>query len=467
MTMKKRLAAILLAATMATGMAQTCLPVQTAVTAEAKEKGRKLTQNEKKARNWILARENAVIKKETKAAQKEYDSTEKTAADISKKYLNKEIKDVKKIINKTPSKYDTSLGYSDSTRSVTLNGITDHVFNPLVTIDHSKRDKKVEKTIRTKIKRLGNKYTKLATEEFIKTDPDMTQEKYEKLSKKGTPSSADRIIRAYEKRMIKALQEYIKRGPVCGVSVDSMELEKRKITVTTEHTSFTVKPGIKIDKTKLSSTSSGTETTDEDNMLTEQETPEFDSTTLSGASVKASIRQVFSNRPIIVLVHTLAEGDFAGTSSSIDTFEANVNKGRSGDDAIVGKFQGNELSDAGPVERAVRVYPAAGKTLKLDSNTGIGTSDPIFMDYNAIAEEGKVSLNEKGKYIYDADFVVNKKKSSMAYNTMMSYMDVQGSPEYIDDHSDFSSDIIWDKDGRAVGLVFTEMNSTLRNGGLS
>lgn len=182
---------------------------------------------------------------------------------------------------------------------------------------------------------------------------------------------------------------------------------------------------------------------------------DYNNKVVKGRSVKSAL-DTFANEEVIILVHTLSEGDFKGTNSSVGTFEANINEGRSSDDAMVGKPQGNKLSDEEPIERAVKVDPATGKTLKLDSNSDIGQADPIFMDYNAIAEKDKIHIDKNGGYIYDADFVTDKATSSVVYNLQTRYTTKKGSPEYIADGSSFDANLIKNTAGEIVGVVFSQ-----------
>lgn len=182
---------------------------------------------------------------------------------------------------------------------------------------------------------------------------------------------------------------------------------------------------------------------------------DYNNKVVKGRSVKSAL-DTFANEEVIILVHTLSEGDFTGTSSSVKTFESKINEGRSSDDATVGKIQGNELSDTESIERAVKVDPATGKTLKLDSNSGIGKADPIFMDYNAIAERDKIHIDKNGGYIYDADFVTDKATSSVVYNLQTRYTTKKGSPEYIADGSSFDANLIKNTAGEIVGVVFSQ-----------
>lgn len=183
---------------------------------------------------------------------------------------------------------------------------------------------------------------------------------------------------------------------------------------------------------------------------------DYNNKVVKGRSVKSAL-ETFANEEVIILVHTLSEGDkdkdVTGKEST-RAFEEKLSKARSENDKI--KPSDKKLSQGINLERAIEVSVPAGKDLKLDSNGGIGTADPIFMDYNAVAEDNKVSIDKNGGYIYDADFVTDKSTGSVVYNLQTRYTTKKGSPEYIADGSSFDASLLKNTAGEIVGIVFSQ-----------
>lgn len=182
---------------------------------------------------------------------------------------------------------------------------------------------------------------------------------------------------------------------------------------------------------------------------------DYNNKVVKGRSVKSAL-ETFANKEVIILIHTLSEGDAASSSSSTETsFQEAVNKGRAKNDANVNKTgeTGGNTSDSKALERTITV---GGASLSLDNNSGIGKAAPIFMNYNAIAETGKVTIDKNGGYIYDADFVTDKNTSAVLYNLQTRYTTKKGSPEYIADGSSFDASLIKNTAGEIVGIVFSQ-----------
>lgn len=187
---------------------------------------------------------------------------------------------------------------------------------------------------------------------------------------------------------------------------------------------------------------------------------DYNNKVVKGRAVKSALEN-FANQEVIILVHTLSEGDAVGTgASSTETFDKCVNDGRTTDDALVGKEKtSTNTSDKQPLERSVKITPASGKTLALDSNTKIGGAAPIFMNYNAIAEDSTkhgISVDKNGGYVYDADFVTDSNTSTVLYNLQTRYTTKKGSPEYIADGSSFDASLIKNTAGEIVGIAFSQ-----------
>lgn len=185
---------------------------------------------------------------------------------------------------------------------------------------------------------------------------------------------------------------------------------------------------------------------------------DYNNKVVKGRAVKSAIDN-FANEEVIILVHTLTEGDFSSNgSATVDTFASKVNKTRSADDQELNKeTDGSSTNDSGSLQRCIQI-----KGITADNNSGIGKdANPCFVNYNAVAnnKDGAISVNKKnGGYVYDEDFVTDKNTSSVLYNLQTRYISKKGAAEYIADGSSFDASLIKNKSNEIVGIVFSQKN---------
>lgn len=189
---------------------------------------------------------------------------------------------------------------------------------------------------------------------------------------------------------------------------------------------------------------------------------DYNNKVVKGRSVKSAL-DTFANEEVIILVHTLTEGDVSSNDTgTVSSFVDKVNEGRSSDDQIKRKtsINENQIDPSDGTEQAIEVQTTGtGKSLKLDNNTKIGGSSPIFMNYNALAESSTkhaVSIDKDGGYVYDADFVTDKSTAAVLYNLQTRYTTKKGAAEYIADGSSFDASLIKNTSGEIVGIVFSQ-----------
>ena len=188
---------------------------------------------------------------------------------------------------------------------------------------------------------------------------------------------------------------------------------------------------------------------------------DYNNKVVKGRSVKSAL-ETFANEEVIILVHTLNEGDLAlstGSTSQAENFAREVVKSRLDDDKTNGHIDEDAAKKmtAGDMKSLYAVSVEHGnKKLSLDSNKGIGTAAPLFVNYNALAIDGKVSIDKNGGYIYDADFVTDSNTGSVLYNLQTRYTTKKGSPEYIADGSSFDASLLKNTAGEIVGIVFSQ-----------
>lgn len=197
---------------------------------------------------------------------------------------------------------------------------------------------------------------------------------------------------------------------------------------------------------------------------------DYNNKVVKGRSVKSAL-ETFANEEVIILVHTLNEGDHTisefkggnhpGTESisQPNSFAEKIADFRLDDDKEAGCINEDaaKTMTAGDMKSLYAVRVENGnKKLNLDSNVGIGTSFPLFVNYNALAIDGKVSVDKNGGYIYDADFVTDSNTGSVLYNLQTRYTTKKGSPEYIADGSSFDASLLKNTAGEIVGIVFSQ-----------
>ena len=244
--MKKKIAAAVLALAMVSGIYQTApADIQYQITAEAGQKNTDKKASKKnitKARRWIKSRERAIINKEIKNAQKEYDKTEKSAKTVSEKYLKQEIKDLSSFLSHSKKKYGQTIGYRDYCK-IMINGKKDHTFSPMITIDHTKRDRKVHNIIKTKLASIVKSCSKEATEEYLKKHP-----KEKKTGIKTKSSAASKVLKKYRDRSVKQMDRYLDSvESICGVGIKGLSTDKDILIITTENTEYRFKISPKLD----------------------------------------------------------------------------------------------------------------------------------------------------------------------------------------------------------------------------
>lgn len=194
---------------------------------------------------------------------------------------------------------------------------------------------------------------------------------------------------------------------------------------------------------------------------------DYNNKVVKGRSVKSAL-ETFANEEVIILVHTLNEGDFSLNGTKAETtFAGKVSDGRGSTDDQLKGGGASGVIDANNADKvsagdlqplyAVHVDTSNEKPLSLDNNKGIGEDKSgCFVNYNALAKNGKVSIDKNGGYKYDADFVTDSNTGSVLYNLQTRYTTKKGSPEYIADGSSFDASLLKNTAGEIVGIVFSQ-----------
>lgn len=174
---------------------------------------------------------------------------------------------------------------------------------------------------------------------------------------------------------------------------------------------------------------------------------DYNAKPVSGTGVKTAL-ETFKGHDIMILVHTLCEGDEGGN------FIGAVNVERNAGDKI-----GFTATDKNPW-RVVRVDGfSADSNYGVGMDKGPGDNGAYFINYGAVAANGKDVHAKKGSgmFIYDGDFFEDKNTGEVIHNVQTKYIGKRGSAEYISDDGLFDANLIKDQSGEITGIMFSQV----------
>lgn len=173
---------------------------------------------------------------------------------------------------------------------------------------------------------------------------------------------------------------------------------------------------------------------------------DYDEKNVTGATVKNALT-TFKGQDLMLLVHTLSEGDKGGT------YLGAVNRYRSAQNTVRTVLTGANY------QKVVKVKGyASDSNMGIDTDNGSDGQGAYFINYGAVAADSTDVTASKSPYgfFYDSGYASDKSTGATLHNTVTKYTEKKESPEYIGDDTLFEAHLIRTHAGEVSGIIFSQ-----------